>query len=62
VLIRPGDVDGLVSALTALASDAALRRRLGAAARGHVVQAYGEDRLVRDIAALYEAVTRGGTG
>jgi len=60
VLINPGDVQGLIKALTLLADDAALRQRLGEAARRHVTQRYSQARLVRDLAALYEELCAGG--
>ena len=53
VLIRPGDVEGLAAALRLLASDGALRQRLGAAARTYVVEHFSAERLCRDMAALY---------
>ena len=54
ILVRPGDHDGLVKALTLVTQDDELRRRLGRAARHYVVQRYAHERLVRDITALYE--------
>jgi len=54
LLVRPGDAEGLASAMTALATDVGLRRRLGQAAREHVLQRFTEERLLRDITALYE--------
>lgn len=54
ILIRPGDAEGLSAALARLARDAALRRTLGEAARGHVLQAFSRERLIREMTALYE--------
>ena len=56
LLVRPGDSDGLAAALTALAEDSTLRTRLGAAARAYVVQRFSEERLCRDITALYASL------
>jgi glycosyltransferase involved in cell wall biosynthesis len=58
VLVRPGDAEGLTNAMRALADDAPLRRRLGEAARAHVVGRFAEDRLIQDITALYRQATQ----
>lgn len=60
ILIKPGDADGLVKALTVLSADAGLRRQLGETARTYVSARYTTERLVQDIRALYEEC-RGGT-
>lgn len=54
LIVRPGDPDGLVAALEALASDAVLRRTLGEAARAHALQAFHQERLLQDITLLYD--------
>lgn len=54
LLVRAGDLDGLTEALRTLSRDGALRRRLGEAARAHVVQAFSHERLLRDVSALYD--------
>ena len=62
VLVRPGDTEGLAAALRMLARDAGLRTRLGQSAREHVVQHYAHERLLIDMASLYEALQRGRQG
>ncbi|MEA2154948.1 MAG: hypothetical protein QOE11_1088 [Solirubrobacteraceae bacterium] len=52
-LAPAGDSAAIAAALVELARDAALRARLGAAARDRVAAAYGVDRLVRDVTGLY---------
>lgn len=54
LLVKPGDVQGLVSALDVLVTDAALRRRLGAAGRSEVETHYSFDRMVAGVEALYQ--------
>jgi len=61
VLVRPGDVEGLIGAMTRLAQDAALRRQLGSTARAHVLERFSHVRLVREMSALYEALVREAT-
>jgi glycosyltransferase involved in cell wall biosynthesis len=56
LLVRPGDVEGVAHALRAVATDAALRRELGEAARPHVLSRFSIDRLLRDITDLYDAL------
>jgi glycosyltransferase involved in cell wall biosynthesis len=56
VLVRPGDVGGLVAALGVMAGDRALRARLGEAARASVVQRFSAVGLIRDMTRLYESV------
>ncbi len=53
VLVNAGDADGVAGAMLLLASDPALRERLGRAARAHVLERYSHERLVRDLAGLY---------
>ena len=50
---RPGDAAHLAERLRALAADAALRRRLGAAARRSAERRFDRDRLAVEIAPLY---------
>jgi glycosyltransferase involved in cell wall biosynthesis len=52
VLSPPGDVDALAESLLRLKADAALRQRLGAAARRTVLNNYTWDHVVRRIIAL----------
>ena len=54
ILIRAGDGDGLISALQRLADDKDLRIRLGEAGRRHVVSRFAYQRLLTDMAGLYE--------
>jgi glycosyltransferase involved in cell wall biosynthesis len=60
ILVRPGDPDGLAAALGALASDPGLRQTLSETARPHALRAFAVERLLRDIAAVYE--TGAGSG
>ena len=53
ILVRAGDPNGLAAALRRLRDDPALRRSLGAAGRAFVTERFTEDRLLRDIEALY---------
>jgi glycosyltransferase involved in cell wall biosynthesis len=53
LLCDPGDVEGLATALAALATDHELRGRLGENGRARVRSRYGVDRLVNDIDLLY---------
>ena len=59
ILVQPGDPQGLTDALQVLASDPALRHRLGRAARTHVMQQFDPKRLLSDIAMLYEELQGG---
>lgn len=54
ILVQPGDAEGLAKAMATLAGDAQLRRRMGEAARAYVVERFTQERLVRDMTALYE--------
>ncbi|MGH7522597.1 MAG: glycosyltransferase [Gemmatimonadales bacterium] len=56
LLVAPGDVTGLAAALTRLASDAALRTRLGAAAQ-NAATSYTASRVVGELTALYQRLT-----
>jgi len=50
LLVAPGDARALAGALRALAEDPALRRRLGAAARGRVLREFDVDRSAGQLA------------
>lgn len=54
LLVPVGDGAALAAALGRLAADAALRDRLGEAARRHVERVFGMDRFVAQFAELYE--------
>jgi glycosyltransferase involved in cell wall biosynthesis len=51
----PGDADGLARAIDALAGDAALRARIGAAARQTALARFDARRLGEQFAGLYES-------
>jgi glycosyltransferase involved in cell wall biosynthesis len=53
LLVEPGDVEALASALERLATDPELCRRLGEAGPERVVPRYRVERLVSDVDALY---------
>jgi glycosyltransferase involved in cell wall biosynthesis len=53
-LRRAGDVAGLADSLATLLEDRELRRRMGEAGRAHVVSRFGGERLVADMAELYD--------
>jgi glycosyltransferase involved in cell wall biosynthesis len=55
-LVDPGDIDELADRLATLAGDAALRARMGAAGREHVLPRYAVDRLVDDVDRLYRSL------
>ena len=54
VLVRPGHEEALVRAVVDLAADPERRQTLGANARAKVVPAYGIERMVERVEALYE--------
>jgi glycosyltransferase involved in cell wall biosynthesis len=54
LLVPPGDPAALAAALARLAGDAALRARLGSAARARVVDAFGLPRCVDGLLGSYE--------
>ncbi len=54
ILVAPGDVDGAAAGMEYLLSDALLRRRMGDAGRAFVTARFSKERLVRDVATLYE--------
>ena len=57
MLVRSGDPRGLAAALCRLADDSGLRRRLGAAARSHVVTTLDRRSCGRAVARLFESET-----
>lgn len=54
LLVRPGDVVGLSAAIESLAANPALRRQLGERGRAHARAQFSHERLLREIADLYE--------
>ena len=58
VLVDPGDHHALGRALSTLAADGPLRRRLGAEARRHALAQYSADRLIATMDELYTALIR----
>lgn len=58
LLVPPGDVRALVSAVGRLLADPILARRMGERGREHVRVRFAADRLVSDICALYEGLLR----
>jgi glycosyltransferase involved in cell wall biosynthesis len=60
LLVPDGDARALADALTRLASDQELRRRLGAAAPERVLSRFSIERLIADVKALYETMLAGG--
>lgn len=54
ILVPPDDADALAQALLALARDAGLRRRFGAAARQMVEARFAADRIGKETVALYQ--------
>ena len=59
ILVRPGDVDGLAAALRSVVANDGLRNELARNARASVVQRYSRERLLQDIAALYDTLQGG---
>ncbi len=57
LLSAPGDEEGLVHALHTLASDPALRKRLGQANRAKAVAEYDEARMIERYRALYAGLS-----
>jgi glycosyltransferase involved in cell wall biosynthesis len=55
-LVDPGDVEQLAARLAELAGDPALRERLGAKGRAHVVPRYSVERLLDDVDRLYRSL------
>jgi glycosyltransferase involved in cell wall biosynthesis len=60
-LVEIGDTEALAERLARLASDPALRSRMGDAARARVLPRYAVDRLVDDIDRLYRSLLAGST-
>lgn len=58
LLVPPGEPSALAAALKRLTSDAELRRRFGARARQEVARRFTRDRLIGDVAAMYEDLLR----
>lgn len=56
LVVPPDDADALAAALGRLAGDTGLRRRMGAAARARVLDAYTEDHVRAAAAELYRAL------
>ncbi len=54
ILVPVGDDAALRAGLIQISLDAALRARLGSAAREHVARAFGVDRFIRETGDLYE--------
>jgi len=61
LLVPPDDVDALSVALRTLVDDTDVRRRLGDAARQHVLTTFGMDRMVAEFGALYESLVLAST-
>jgi glycosyltransferase involved in cell wall biosynthesis len=55
-LVAPGDVEALADRLAELATDDALRERMGEAARARVRERYSVERLVDDVDRLYRSL------
>ncbi|HUH14413.1 MAG TPA: glycosyltransferase family 4 protein [Gaiellaceae bacterium] len=55
-LVDVGDVEALAERLARLAADPALRERMGAAGRAHVLSRYAVERLVDDVDRLYRSL------
>jgi glycosyltransferase involved in cell wall biosynthesis len=58
LLVPPGDVEALASAIDRLAQDANLRRQYGAAGRALVEREFSSGRVGRDAVALYQRLLR----
>jgi glycosyltransferase involved in cell wall biosynthesis/GT2 family glycosyltransferase len=56
-LVPPGDVDELVERIDRLLRDASLLRELGRRAGEEFDESFTEDRMIRDLEALYDEVT-----
>jgi glycosyltransferase involved in cell wall biosynthesis len=58
VLVEPGSADALAEGIHALLSDAQLRAQLSSRARPLAHSRFGVDRLITDVAALYDELLR----
>jgi glycosyltransferase involved in cell wall biosynthesis len=58
-VVEPGDEAGMAAAIIDLLNNPDRAVRLGEAARAHVVETYGAERLVRDIDTLYRQLLAG---
>ena len=56
-LVKFGDIDGLVKALTTLLSDEILRAQMGKYGREMVKSNFAEERIAAETAAVWEEVT-----
>jgi glycosyltransferase involved in cell wall biosynthesis len=56
LLVPARDAVSLARALTRLAADAALRKRMGAAARRRVVEHFSQERVAAETLALYQSL------
>ena len=54
--VEPGDTDGAAERLALLATDPALRARLGESGRAYVRERYSVERLVDDVDRLYRSL------
>jgi glycosyltransferase involved in cell wall biosynthesis len=59
LLVEPGNVDALASALNSLLGDATLRDRLGAAGRQRVAEAFSVQQMVDKTVAIYRQLVPG---
>ena len=57
-LVPPGDTRALAGSLSALVSDASLRRRLGRAGQSRLSERFAHPTMTRQIRALYEQILR----
>lgn len=62
ILVPPRDAGALADALQRLAEDAALRRRLGQAARALAEREFGEDIVIQETLAVYRSLLKDQTG
>ena len=57
LLVKSEDIEGFACGLARLIEDEALRRELGKRGREFVLQHHSKERLVSDIAGLYQELT-----
>ncbi|MFH1463033.1 MAG: glycosyltransferase [Pseudomonadota bacterium] len=60
VIVPVGDVEGMAAGIARLAEDAALRARMGAAARARALERFSHERVARELAELLERVAHAG--